>query len=150
MSVFTRLFDGVLRLLFPASRVTQYRITPSVLRRMGAFSWQTHPKEMIALLQGRHDGDTLVVTDLVFQPFENDERSATILIDHGLTNIVGTFHSHPTPDARPSAADKRLFAQHPGVHVIAGYPYREANVYTHRSRFLGVERIPREERSRLR
>lgn len=140
--IFTSSIERVVRSFVP--RVTQYMIRPSVLRKMRSFALQTHPKEMISLLRGRHEGDTLIIEELVYQPFENTTYSATIHLDPTLTGIVGTFHSHPTPDARPSAADKRLFAQHPGVHVIIGYPYEEAHVYTHRSRFLAIERVPRE------
>lgn len=128
-----------LRRFFP--RVTRYRVLPRVLRSMRAFARQTHPKEMIALLRGRREGFTLVIEELVFQPFENTAWSATIHLDSTLTNIVGTFHSHPSPDDRPSAADRRLFAEHPGVHAIASYPYDTVAFYTHRSRFLGRERV---------
>ena len=109
---------------------------------MRGFALQTHPKEMVALLRGHHERQTLIVTELIFQPFQNTVHSATIHLDPNLTNIVGTFHSHPSPDARPSAADRRLFAKHPGVHLIAAWPYTAVHVYTQQTRFLGVERIP--------
>jgi proteasome lid subunit RPN8/RPN11 len=140
MGFFTRLVDRVTRALFP--RITQYHILPSVLERMRGLAQQTHPKEMVAFLRGHHEGDTLVVTDLLFQPFENTTRSATIHLDPNLTGVVGTFHSHPTPNALPSAADRRLFARHPGIHLISGWPYTSVHVYTQRTRFIGIETIP--------
>lgn len=38
-------------------------------------------------------------------------------------SIVGTVHSHPSPSARPSGADFRLFRKHGRVHIIAAMPF---------------------------
>lgn len=126
------------RKLFP--QVTQFRFEEHVLVNMRELCWQTHPKEVIALLQGRREGGTLVVHALIFQPFENTSYSATIHLDPTLTDIVGTFHSHPGATAEPSDEDLSLFAQHAGLHVIVPEPYRVGVVHNSAGEVIG--RVP--------
>lgn len=133
-------FARVHRWFFP--RITQYTIEPAALHTMQAMARQTHPKEAFGVLRGRHNGDTLVVRELSYQPFSNTTHSASVLIDsYAVTDLAGTFHSHPTPNAKPSAADLRLFAQHPGVHCISGFPYVSVHVYDHRGRLLDIHKL---------
>jgi proteasome lid subunit RPN8/RPN11 len=41
---------------------------------------------------------------------------------------VGTVHSHPTPDYRPSKADLALFAKKGIIHLIIRYPYTQGDI----------------------
>jgi proteasome lid subunit RPN8/RPN11 len=133
-------FDAFIQKLFP--RVTRYRFADGVLENMRAMSLQTHPKEAIGMLQGAREGNELVIHTIIFQPFKNTAYSATIHIDPTLTNIVGTFHSHPGASAEPSDADLELFAEHAGVHVIVPEPYTRAVVHDSSGRVLDTLRIP--------
>ncbi len=133
-------FDMLLRRLFP--RITQYTLNSDTLALMQAMARQTHPKEAFGVLRGKHQNSTLVVEELAYQPFSNTTRSAEVLIDsYAVSDLVGTFHSHPTPNAQPSAADLRLFARHPGIHAISGYPYTAVHIYDHRGRLLDIHKL---------
>jgi proteasome lid subunit RPN8/RPN11 len=126
--------------LFP--RITSYDLQPNTLAAMRALALETHPKEAFGILRGSHKGSTLVVDTVSFQPFTNTRRSATARIDvYALNDLVGTFHSHPSPDGTPSTADMHLFSKHPGVHCIIAYPYRTVHVYSHKGELLGVHKI---------
>ena len=121
--------------LFP--KVSSFSISPSVLEGMQSLALQTHPKEAFAVLSGKPVGSELKVSELVFQPFLNTTRSTHFTIDkYAITDFAGTFHSHPVPDATPSRADKRLFFEHPGVHCIMPFPYKELFVYNKNGELL--------------
>ncbi len=126
--------------LFP--RVTKYRFGPGVIAGMRELALQTHPKEVIALLQGTRELDVLVVDSIVYQPFQNTRTSATIMQDSALTGIVGSFHSHPGAQARPSAQDLRHFARAGGIHGIIAEPYNEVHMFDSRGRLLEIHAIP--------
>jgi len=40
-------------------------------------------------------------------------------------SIVGTIHSHPTPNARPSKADLALFNKYGKIHIIVASPFND-------------------------
>lgn len=133
MSLWQRLIDK----LFPPVRT--YRISRQARRTMQRMAQQTHPKEAFGVLRGKHRQGVLLVDEVAYQPFKNTTRSAHVIIDtFALNDLVGTFHSHPTPDERPSRADLRLFGQHPGVHCIVPYPYRRVAVYNQQGELLDV------------
>lgn len=135
-----RLLRRLHHALFP--RITDYDILPAAAATMAALSRQTHPKEAFGVLRGRRRGHTIVVEEVVFQPFTNTTRSASVVIDeYAIDGLVGTFHSHPTPDARPSAADKRLFGTSGGLHCIAPFPYRSVHAFNGKGQRLGVHAL---------
>lgn len=138
---FSTIWARIVLRLFPP--VHDYRISNRALRAMQAMCMSTHPKEAVGVLIGHRVKDVLAVTRVAYQPFANSETSAHIAIDrYALPDMVGTFHSHPIPDGRPSAADKRLFAEHPGVHCILAYPYTVLYVYDKRGALLDVLSLP--------
>lgn len=133
-------WSAVIEWFFP--RITHYEFSPKALRTMQAMALQTYPKEAFAVLRGKHRGKTLFITELAYQPFTNTEHSAQVVIDrYTLTDMVGTFHSHPGFDAQPSRADRRLFAKYPGVHCILAKPYTAAHVYNQAGSLLSVHPI---------
>jgi len=133
------MFKRFMRWLFP--KITSYRFENQALQNMREMALQTHPKEAFGLLSGKHKGSTLVIDKIIFQPFENTSYTAVARIDPTLTGIVGSFHSHPSPNAFPSRADRRMFSKYPGVHCILASPYTEAAVYNQHGEFLGIETI---------
>lgn len=137
-----RFLSWLSRKLFPP--VESYVIEEQALLAMRAFSQQTHPKEAFGVLIGRRAGNVLRIERVVYQPFSNTQTSATVIIDrYSIDDMAGTFHSHPVPDSRPSAADKRLYARYPGLHCIMPYPYQSVSVYNQRGQRIGENYITR-------
>ena len=88
-----------------------------------------YPKEFVAFLQGkivkRGERRVALVDGLSVIKYVANERSTAFDL-HDLPLLhgsVGTVHSHPAPDPRPSAADRRLFERFGWCHVIIGTPY---------------------------
>ena len=134
------LWNAIRAKLFP--KVHSYAFKKNVLPVMRSMAFQTHPKEAFGVLRGRHKGRTLVVRDIAYQPFLNTPMNAHIALDpYVLPDMVGTFHSHPSTNPLPSAADKRLFAKHPGVHCIIAYPYKTVHVYNSSGEPIGLHKL---------
>jgi len=86
-----------------------------------AVSKDNHPDEVVALMAGRKG----IAEELVFLPFEGGRTSAIIHMDMlplGM-RIIGTFHSHPSPNPYPSSADLQMFSRYGRYHIIVAYPY---------------------------
>ncbi len=84
-------------------------------------SKSTHPHEFIALLTGKRN----VIEEFIMLPYESGETMAVIqtnALPIGV-RIMGTVHSHPSPNPAPSEEDLNMFASHGSVHVIIHYPY---------------------------
>ena len=89
------------------------------------------PQESCAILLGRDDGGTAIVTEVHIH--ENVDRSSTsfsisgsdliktyTMAQRGGLEVVGIFHSHPASEAYPSATDERFMLGNPIVWVISG------------------------------
>lgn len=97
--------------------------------QMVSFARRSLPREFSALCGGRIVKKTLTITHLVYQHFEASERAAVLHINvPTTTQIMGTAHSHPTPNTRPSAADRRFFNKYGYVNFIIGYPYTRETI----------------------
>jgi proteasome lid subunit RPN8/RPN11 len=97
-------------------------ITSRVLELMFAAAKDTHPSEFACVLRAE-DG---VVTEILLVPGTISGESSAILRLHMLPidlSVVGSAHSHPSPNAVPSDADLSLFARFGPLHIILGYPY---------------------------
>lgn len=84
-------------------------------------SKSTAPMEFAGMLQATGD----VITDVVMVPgTESSDRSAVMQL-FMLPNIatVGTVHSHPSGNLRPSSYDLELFDRKGMYHIIAGAPF---------------------------
>lgn len=83
------------------------------------------PDEFAGMLSATGD----VITDVVLVPgTESGEDNATMQL-FMLPNIstVGTVHSHPSGNRRPSADDLELFDRKGMYHIIVGAPFNEAS-----------------------
>jgi len=91
---------------------------------------ESHPREFVALLEGKIKDDILKVDGLVFLPSEASHEGAVmqIFMRPLLTTTVGSVHSHPTPNASPSPADLQFFAKNGFFHLIIGFPYDELSI----------------------
>jgi proteasome lid subunit RPN8/RPN11 len=111
-------------------------IRKKVLANLLGISREAHPYEVGGLLLGRG-----AIEDYVLIPGEFAEQSIYIHMDRIpiYTNLAGTFHSHPSPDARPSRADLNLFGRIGKAHIIIGYPYALNSTRAYDSRGKAIE-----------
>jgi proteasome lid subunit RPN8/RPN11 len=87
-------------------------------------SRESYPNEFGALL--RAEGET--VSEVLLLPGTIGGRSHAIFQLHMLPidfTVVGTVHSHPGPDARPSPEDLEFFQRIGYLHIIAARPFDE-------------------------
>ncbi len=101
-------------------------VKKGVMEDIIQFARNKHPEEFIAILEGNVKDDVLTITGLYYQSFKSSERTA--VMDTFLppaTRGIGSVHSHPSSNVRPSRADLRFFSKKGIVHFIIGYPYTE-------------------------
>jgi len=82
----------------------------------------SHPDEFAGLLE-EVDG---VITNVILLPGTiSSSVGARIHLDMMPLHIssVGSVHSHPTPNNRPSQADLHFFSRKGNYHIIVGHPY---------------------------
>ncbi len=87
-------------------------------------SKSTHPKEFAAILRAVEK----VITEILLLPGTLSGESSALFKLHMLPidfSVVGTAHSHPSPNFHPSGADLALFQRFGFLHIIAAYPYNE-------------------------
>ena len=97
-------------------------ITSKVLNMIFAASRDTHPLEFGCVLRA----DDGVITEVILVPGLISSERYAIFKRYNLPvdfSVVGSAHSHPTPNATPSDADLNLFQNTGSVHIIVGYPY---------------------------
>ncbi len=85
-----------------------------------------HPNEFLAMLSTGRKRD--VISELVLLPqMTYGKRHATFNIYMAPfdRSIVGTVHSHPSGNPRPSEGDLLTFQKHGKVHIIIAYPYED-------------------------
>ena len=103
----------------------------SILREVLEFilesSKDAHPNEMFFYLSGSFK--KRIIKEVFIGPF-NSSPEAVIYSPAALPvnlKIVGTAHSHPSGDLRPSRVDLESFSRFGGVHIIVGYPYDKSS-----------------------
>ncbi len=104
-------------------------IQQSVIDNIIEIAKENSPKEFVALLEGKVRNNNLVVYGLVYQPFHASERSTLMRMNlPTISHVVGSVHSHPSSNTRPSNADLTFFNKSGVVHLIIGYPYKKENI----------------------
>ncbi|HII05808.1 MAG TPA: metal-dependent protease of the PAD1/JAB1 superfamily [Methanotrichaceae archaeon] len=86
-------------------------------------SRSTLPVEFAGLLRAENG----VITEVIMLPgTESSSKSALVRL-YMLPNmrIVGSVHSHPSSNIRPSQADLIFFSKTGDYHIIAGPPFDE-------------------------
>lgn len=99
-------------------------ISRKALRMILEASRDMYPREFGAILRAEEG----VITEILLVPGTVSGERHAIFQLHMLPadfSVVGTVHSHPSGDFRPSDEDRRLFSHFGGVHVIVGHPYAE-------------------------
>lgn len=86
----------------------------------------SYPMEFGAILRAEEG----VVTELLLVPGTIGGQSHAIFQLYNLPvdfTVVGTIHSHPSPDPRPSRQDIEFFQRIGYLHIIAAHPYDDAS-----------------------
>lgn len=81
------------------------------------------PVEFAGLLQAE-DG---VITEVLILPGTESSRMSALIRLYMLPNmhVVGSVHSHPSSNIRPSKQDILLFSRTGDYHIIVGPPFDE-------------------------
>ena len=103
----------------------QWKIKRKCLDLILESSKSVYPNEFAGLLRvDEEKKDTIV--ELVLLPGTVQGESHAIFKLHMLPIdflVVGTIHSHPSPNPHPSEADIHFFGKKGKVHIIAASPY---------------------------
>jgi proteasome lid subunit RPN8/RPN11 len=104
--------------------VTTVELPQDILDAIFAGAKQLYPRESFLLLRGKKRKSVIRVSDLVLAPFAiHGEGFAHFnpYMFSGDFSLVGTVHSHPSGDIRPSHVDLNYFFGR--VLMIVGYPF---------------------------
>jgi proteasome lid subunit RPN8/RPN11 len=85
---------------------------------------RVYPRETIALLRGKVKKEVLTVSELVIPPLATHGRGFANIPLYMLPmdfSIIGSVHSHPSGNLRPSVGDLNHFFGR--ILMIAGFPY---------------------------
>lgn len=91
-----------------------------------------HPNEAILVLRGKNTKDSLVIESLMvppmseYGPYYSGFPTYMLPLDR---SILGTAHSHPSGNARPSLTDLHHFTGL--VSVIVSYPYEDTDLFAY-------------------
>lgn len=99
-----------------------------VVESLLAYAKNVYPNEGILLLRGKNRGDGLRITEVVIPPLATHGAFFSAFPLHMLPfdlSIIGTAHSHPSGEARPSVADLNNF--YGRIMVIIVPPFRSGN-----------------------
>jgi proteasome lid subunit RPN8/RPN11 len=83
------------------------------------------PSEFAGLLQA--DGD--IITEVIILPGTESSRMSALIRLYMLPNmqVVGSAHSHPSSNIRPSKEDISFFSRTGDYHIIVGPPFDESS-----------------------
>jgi proteasome lid subunit RPN8/RPN11 len=101
-----------------------------------------HPRENILLLRGKKKKDVIEISELIIPPLAAHGSHFATFASYMLPidfSIIGTAHSHPSGDLRPSPMDLNHFFG--AVLMIVGFPYADENnvsVYRSNGEKLGL------------
>jgi len=98
-------------------------VNNAALELMLGVSRELHPREFVGLLRGEGDRVTevLVIPASLYGEGFAHVQWVHVPLDK---SIIGSVHSHPTRDNRPSKTDLRYFEKTGRIHFIIGYPYK--------------------------
>jgi len=88
-----------------------------------------HPREILFMLRGEKKGDTIHISDILIPPLATYGHGFTTFSLSALPidfSIVGTAHSHPSGNIKPSIGD--LNQAIGKIIMIVGFPYTSRNV----------------------
>jgi len=110
-------------------KFSKLAISSGLADDISEFARGAHPKEFIALVNGKIKDSTLLLDTLYYQTYNATEQSAHIrAFLPSATRGLGSVHSHPSGSTRPSEADLRFYNKRGAVHLIIAYPYGKENI----------------------
>ena len=107
------------------------------------YAKERHPNEILLLLRGKIQDETLKVEEFVVPPFAVGGEGFASFSHWFLPydpSIIGTLHSHPSGSLKPSIEDLNHF--YGQIMVILAYPYESesnAAVYNRNCKPLKIE-----------
>ncbi len=103
---------------------------------------QLYPRESFLLLRGKKSKGVIQVSDLIIAPFAVHGKGFAGFSSYMLPmdfSIVGTVHSHPSGNTRPSHVDlNHMFGR---IIMIVGFPFESENniaVYDSNGKRIGL------------
>ena len=104
------------------------RIKRNTVEDIAQAARNTYPDEFIALIGD--GGGNGIIDELVVLPSTYGRTFSSIRIDllPFDRSVLGSVHSHPSPNATPSDADLRVFKKTGEIHLIIGYPFNLESV----------------------
>lgn len=111
------------------SIVKKWKIKQECLDLILECAKSNYPNEFGGLLRVEQKLKNLI-TELVILPGTISGDAHAIFQLHMLPidfSIVGSVHSHPGPNPRPSKADLNLFSNFGRVHIIVASPYNQTS-----------------------
>jgi len=96
------------------------------------------PLEFAGLLQANSEN---VITEVLIVPGTEQSRMSALIRLYMLPNmqVVGSVHSHPSSNIRPSGEDLAFFSRTGDYHIIVGPPFDENSWICYDS--LGQRRV---------
>lgn len=129
------------RFIEPFIKPTPIGFTKEVFDTLQSYAESIHPNEFICFLEyDMVSGSEIVkvsdpqrtidpnqeysvIVDMYMTATKSTPTSATADTSHLPTgSIIGTLHTHPSGNTRPSETDESMFAAYP-LNIILGYPY---------------------------
>src|SRR4030042_1611459 len=104
---------------------TIVQLPADLLDAIYAGAKQLYPRESFLILRGKKRKGIIYVSDLVLAPFAVHGEGFANFNPYMLSgdfSLVGTVHSHPSGDIRPSHVDLNHFFGR--ILMIVGYPYK--------------------------
>jgi proteasome lid subunit RPN8/RPN11 len=104
---------------------TIVQLPADLLDAIYAGAKQLYPRESFLMLRGKKRKGIIYVSDLVLAPFAVHGEGFANFNPYMLSgdfSLVGTVHSHPSGDIRPSHVDLNHFFGR--ILMIVGYPYK--------------------------
>lgn len=102
-----------------------WKITQRCLNLIFEASKSTYPNEFGGLLRIDEERKD-VIDEIVILPGTISGESHAIFRMHMMPidfSIIGTVHSHPSFNNKPSDADRELFGKKGRIHIIVASPY---------------------------
>lgn len=103
----------------------EWKITKNCLQLILEAAKSSFPHEFGGLLR-KDDITKDTIVEIVLLPGTISGESHAIFRMHMKPvdfSIIGTVHSHPSPNLRPSSADMQFFQKSGSVHIIVAYPF---------------------------
>ena len=96
-------------------------ITRETLNFILSVSKSSYPKEFAGMLYA--DNGVITRVDVPLTQSSNVSAVMNLFMLPVNPHLVGSVHSHPSGDMKPSATDIKMFMQNGDYHIIVGHPY---------------------------